>query len=230
MLCIISVVASSLVVDHLLDTVILTYPPVQGLEDIIPLKNRRGPQKGMFRTEERVALQRRAIGGGTVDFDEAAQGIGREHAGPTAGGLTNQHATQQIVVGVALVDARTGIEVLFQAKGIHRHGRDPSTGRAAQHPFATGVVDVLFLAVGACVIRGQVVESVIGEGGCRAINVAAGDVAPGIVEARIGLACLGATGRAQDVEPSQPVRVTAVTVEILRGGAARTLRGLPQLS
>ena len=58
------------------------------------------------------------------------------------------------------------------------------------------------------------IEAIVGEGGCRAIDIAAGDVAPGIVAARVGLPRLVAAGRPQAVEPGQLVRVAAVTKEL----------------
>ena len=75
----------------------------------------------------------------------------------------------------------------------------------------------MFLAVTACIILGQIVESIVGEGGSRAIDIAARHVAPGVIEARVGLPGLGAAGRAQAVEAGQLVGMTAVTVEVLWG-------------
>jgi hypothetical protein len=86
------------------------------------------------------------------------------------------------------------------------HGR-ATAGRAAQDAIASCVVDILFLAVGACIVHGQVVEAIVGKGGRRAAHRAAGDVALGVVAAGIGLARLGAAGRACLVEPAQLVRV-----------------------
>ena len=62
------------------------------------------------------------------------------------------------------------------------------------------------------------VESIIGEGGSRAIDIAAGDVAPGIIAARVGLPRLGAARCTQAVEARQLVRVAAVAVEGTEGG------------
>jgi hypothetical protein len=49
------------------------------------------------------------------------------------------------------------------------------------------------------------------------------------IETRIGLPRLGAAGRNQAVEAGQLVRVAAVTVEVLRIGAADALGSLPHL-
>ncbi len=87
----------------------------------------------------------------------------------------------------------------------------------------------MFLAVGARIIHGQVVEAIVGKRCCGPIDIAAGDVAPGIVTAGVGLPGLGAAGRTQAVEPGQLVRMAAVTAEILRVGAAGTLGSLPHL-
>jgi len=175
-------------------------------------------------------LYRRAVGRGADGLQHAPEGIGEEHVGPTVGGLANQHATQAIVVGVALVDARSVVEVLFEAEGVDGHAGGARAGRAAQHAATCCIVDILFLAVGACIILGQVVESVVGKRGAGAAHGAAGDVAPGIIAARVGLPGLGAARRAQAVEAGQLVWVAAVTVEVLRVGTAGALRSLPHLS
>ncbi len=45
--------------------------------------------------------------------------------------------TQAVVVGIAIAleDARATVEVLFEAEGIHRHGR-ATAGRAPQYAIA----------------------------------------------------------------------------------------------
>ncbi len=168
-------------------------------------------------------MYRRSVGGGADGLQHATQGIGEEHVGAAAGGLTHQHATQAVVVGVALVHARAIVEVLFQPKGVDGHGRVARAGRAAQDAIASCVVDILFLAVGTRIIHGQIVEAVVGKGGAGAAHGAAGDVAPGIITARVGLSRLGAAGCAQAVEAGQLVRVAAIAVDAEEGW-----RGLAQ--
>ncbi len=107
------------------------------------------------------------------------------------------------------------VEVLFEPEGVDDHAGVARAGRAAQHATTSRVVDILLLAVGTGIVHGQVVEAIIGKGGCRAIDIAAGDVAPGVITARVGLSGFIAAGRAQAVEPGQLVRVAAVAVEIL---------------
>src|SRR5438105_4103150 len=106
--------------------------------------------------------------------------------------------------------------MLFQAEGVNGHARAAQTGRAPQHTAASRVVDVLLLAATTCVVLGQMVKSIVGEGGSCAIDRAAGDVAPGIIAAGVGLSGLVVTGCPQAVEPGQLVWMAAVTVEILR--------------
>ena len=61
------------------------------------------------------------------------------------------------------------------------------------------------------------VKSIVGEDGSRAIDIPAGDVAPGIITTTIGLPRLVATGRAQAVEPGQLVRAGAALLQVLKG-------------
>jgi len=119
--------------------------------------------------------------------------------------------------------------VLFQPEGIDRHAGAACAGRAAQHALATGIVDVLFLPGTASIPARQVVEPVVGQRRTGPIDGVGGDVAPGIVEARVTLPQFVTAGRACLVEPGQLVRMGAIAVEIARGGAAIALRSLPQL-
>ncbi len=108
--------------------------------------------------------------------------------------------------------------MLFEAEGIHRHAGAARAGRAAQHAFARRIVDVLFLASTACIILGQVVESIIGEGSTGAVHGATGDIAPDIITAGVGLPRLVVARCTQAVEARQLVRVAAVAVEGTEGG------------
>ncbi len=88
----------------------------------------------MFHTEERVALHRGAVG-----LDDAAQGIGEEHIRIGVGGLTNEHAAQDVIIGVALVDARPTVEVLFEVKGVDGHRGAARAGRDLQNAAAASM-------------------------------------------------------------------------------------------
>jgi len=60
--------------------------------------------------------------------NHTAQGIGEEHVRAAAIRLTDQVPTQAVVVGVALVDPCTAIQVLFAAKGVDGQCGGASSG------------------------------------------------------------------------------------------------------
>lgn len=101
--------------------------------------------------------------------------------------------------------------MLFQPKGIDRHRGAADSGRAAQHPVARGVVEILFLVGGTHIPLGEVVEEVVG----KHAGGAAGGNAPTIIDRGVDLAALAGAGRAGGVDAGQLVRLATGAVVVL---------------
>ncbi len=93
----------------------------------------------------------------------AAQRVGQIIRRARAAAPADQVAGDALILALVLIPAAARGRAFLQAKGIRRERRGPRAGRAGQHAFAAGIVDVVFLPAIACAGLHQLVERIVGK-------------------------------------------------------------------